>query len=163
MSLVPIYHYCCDNIDDKGWGCVFRSLQNAVTTFGGTVSMRDMVTEFGEMWIEPAMVIHYIPNHIQWQTYLWLHSKESEHSMLYTSPNQYRVHLGELREILLLLCRYQILLIDNGTLSYCMYKDSDTICILDPHTQVASEVKRTLSNPIEFLSRNDCWMIIAFR
>lgn len=30
-----LYHYFCDDLDDRGWGCVYRSVQNAVNCVHG--------------------------------------------------------------------------------------------------------------------------------
>lgn len=170
-----IYHYCCDGIDDQGWGCMFRSLQNAVTMLGYRVSMRGMVDAFGETWLEPPMLTTWVPPGLTSNTFLWLQprDKDAESDMLHSTPRDYDVLLHAIGthtrmygagSILRLLDVYDVAVIDNGVFAYCLYREcSGRYYILDPHTTDASKVKRELDKPVEFLEHSRCWMVIALK
>lgn len=170
-----LYHYHCDDIDDRGWGCVFRSLQNAVALLGQRVSMRAMVDKFGKAWIEPAMLTPFIPSELESKTFLWLdpNHKDAECEMLRTTPKDYDVLLhargSHMRMfgagiILQLLDTFSVLVIDNGVLAYCVYREGPgKYYILDPHTTELDKVRRRLEKPVGFMEHCKCWMVIALK
>ena len=69
MASAPrYYHYCCDkHVNDTGWGCVYRSMQNALAAVGWPVpTLEDLMRAAGTqrayragervmgLWTEPA-------------------------------------------------------------------------------------------------------------
>lgn len=56
--LPRLYGYGCDDEDDAGWGCVYRSVQNAQSSLGlGVLSVEALVHSIGRpwgSWSEPA-------------------------------------------------------------------------------------------------------------
>lgn len=175
MSAPAIYHYCCDDIDDRGWGCVFRSFQNAAEILGSHVSMKAMVKHFGEEWLEPPLLVPWIPAELSGNTFLWLRPQDSdaECDMLRTTRKDYDVQLHARgtgmriygsASILHLFDVYDTLVIDNGMLAYCLVREGPgRYYILDPHNTVASKVRRKLEKPVDFLAHCRCWMVLALK
>lgn len=62
-------HYCSDGYDDAGWGCVYRSAQNAILACGGApptvADMREVLrpseTRSRRLWIEPGELLPVLP------------------------------------------------------------------------------------------------------
>lgn len=157
------FHYRCDEIDDRGWGCVFRSMQNATYLLGCAVSMRDMVHFFGISWIEPAMLIPFLPECTEGKTYLYLKNSDATKRMKYTVPAQYHYRLKNLSDLLHLARTGYQLVIDDGTLAFCLNYNNLTYWLIDPHTTDSSCAPKKLSDPLQFLARSDCWMVLAIK
>ena len=164
MAEPLIYHYCCDNIDDRGWGCVFRSTLNAVAQSGSSMSMDRMIDKFGRKWIEPAMTMTVIPSSLIADTYLLLQTPDAHLDMRLTMKSDYKIHLAYAFDVLILLEKYNALVIDNGVLCYCLCRhDNNSFYILDPHTTSKNNVVHTLDAPLQFLEHCRCWMILAVK
>ena len=86
--------------------------------------MHAMVDFYGISWIEPAMLHPFVPVELSGTTYLWLESPNAQHDMKYTSPQQYMYRLKHPSiGIMSLLLSSHILVIDNGTNAYCVFKN----------------------------------------
>lgn len=157
-----IYHWKCDEIDDRGWGCAYRSFQSAASRLGYTISMRQMVDFYGIQQVEPAMMHPFIPSGVEPKTYLWLKTPGGKENMKSTTPQQYTYRLRHTLGILRLLMEHT-LVINNGVFVYCLYRDEHGYFLLDPRTTDPRKVRRKLPDVSAFLDHVNCWMILALK
>ena len=115
------FYYNCDGIDDRGWGCVHRSYQNAMRLLGREVSMHELVDAFGEKrWIEPAMLRPHLPDGFKSELLLWMKTPDYAEKMTCTKeqdydrvvPSQFEI---QLHDTLYALARAHVFVVDNGT------------------------------------------------
>lgn len=159
-----LFHYHCDEIDDRGWGCVFRSMQNATYLIAARpVSMRSMVDRFGPSWIEPAELVPFVPRSMMSQTWLYTKTSTAHYLMARTFPHQYEFHTHKVADLLSLPLNEFYLVVDNGVFAYCLYHHDHEYWLIDPHTTDPRLARRSLSDAVEFLSRSDCWMVLAIK
>ena len=157
------YHYNCDGLDDTGWGCVYRSYQNALRLFNHPIHMQHLVHRFGKRWIEPALLRACIPSGFQTQFLLWFKMPQFIRSMRCTKPEDYdRIVPSQLNlyDEINRLCIDHVFVVDNGTHSYCIFFDHGWI-LLDPHVHHQTHVQRSIPDLNGWLNQSSLWMILA--
>ena len=101
-----IYHYCCDDVDDSSWGCVWRNLQTIIDSLKLTVpTMKELAVFFDKekyfkkitsgnkdialttLWLEPYQAGKYLQHihDINVAHFLWI-KNDSSLSNIMTSP-----------------------------------------------------------------------------
>lgn len=176
------YHYRCDEIDDSGWGCVYRSAQNAFQICGITPpTMRELVNDkkthqmdsaidrsnSGSMWTEPANIADTsLRIHVDVNQSLLLYAKTNGDytRMMFSKPSDYDVKTYDVHHLLYVITEAShaggACVIDNGTSGFCVQSfDKKTIHIWDPHTTDMHSVKKTRS--IDWLSSFNLWMVLV--
>lgn len=152
-----MYHYCCDGTDDRGWGCVYRSIQNACLLSNRTVptlaALRNAVTNPGSNWCEPAQFAYMSDTH----TALYVASPDNTRCMLFTRPHEYDAHMQTV-ETLMEWAGSDPVVIDNGTYAYTMMDN----VVFDPHTTRADNVRRS-DAALTMLQRCGLWMCIKLQ
>ena len=137
-----LFHYMCDGYDDRGFGCVYRSVQNAVFQRGLAAPtmkrLMEAVKNPGSRWSEPAQFVQVLTDmHIRVETALYLHNDAAAASMMFTCPSDYRLKLGT-EEMRAWLRDGMPTVWDNGTFGYTCVGDT----LWDPHTTVSDDVVR---------------------
>lgn len=177
-------HYACDDVDDCGWGCVYRSFQNACLVVGvPPPSMRVLVPAMASLlgrsrgtWIEPAHVRTYVETH-------WNHTTARISVRTELVPGG-TVDVGVLSRVPRIseasdygarpftkkmldawLCdddhSPRAAVVDDGVKGYCIFYDRRRkafIC-LDPHTTDAGRVVEKFKTLDDFLGRAMGWMV----
>lgn len=157
------YHYNCGTFKDAGWGCCYRSYQNAMLLHGQNVDMESLVALFGEgQWIEPAMLANILPTGYRQRSLLWFQKPEALHHMKYTKPEDYQILIpcNKITETLTRLARTATFIIDDGVFAYCLFYSNGWV-ILDPHTIQQQNVLIRLPSLLEWLVKSELWMILA--
>lgn len=157
---MPWFYANCDGIDDTGWGCVYRSFQNAMSLLKHDVQMRDLVTRFGRRWIEPPMLIEFVPAECKSRCFVWM--RKPMWKQMITTPEDFEqimdmVPLDMLARQLHELGSTHVFVIDDATFGYCLFFDNGWK-LVDPHAGA-----QTLQN-IElepWLAKRDLWMVLA--
>ena len=163
--MVVPYCYGAEQVADSGWGCVYRSWQNALMLqelpHTSISSLVRSVHNPSSRWIEPPQLLTVLPVDAYADTALGVFEDGRSH-MLFTTISDYqrifytREELGEwlhtaLRE-------GASVLIDNGTMCYTVHGG----CLYDPHTVIAADV----CNPVDvdtLLQRWRLYMCVAVR
>lgn len=160
------YHYNCDEFNDTGWGCVYRSFQNALYLLDYQISMRDLVRQFGsDRWIEPALLRACIPRGFNIKLLLWFAKPHFLKQMLCTTPEDYD-HVVPSQNNNQLYCEIydlakdHVFVVDNGTYSYCIFYINGWK-LLDPHVQHRSCVLKEIINLNMWLNQSSLWMVLA--
>ena len=157
------FHYECDGIRDTGWGCCYRSFQNACLLHDVTVNMKDIVENEGA-WVEPAQLLKFLPKDLRCSSFLWYKTPSAIRRLLSTEPEDYEKILStqELLPTLYRLAKNSSLLVDNGISAYCLYYSNGWV-LVDPHTSNPAKFK--VSQPLgsigEFLKDQQLLMIVA--
>lgn len=179
------YHYACDTVDDTGWGCTYRCIQNSCSQLDEEVpSMKDIrmffflekKTQTKQLWLEPAHVASFMKlrDNIQTRT---IYYTNTENTKIYktgayevptqTHPTSYDEQLaGDIQELMILLSSTEktkrTAIIDDGIYSYCVLccnnkNDTWYAEIIDPHTHDKNTTERCV--PMSFFSKSPVWMI----
>lgn len=160
---MQFYHYDCGNYKDAGWGCCYRSYQNAMLLHGVQIDMTSLVDLFGEgNWIEPAMLKSLIPQSYQYISLLWYQKPEALRSMKFTKPEDYDILMTkhEIINKLRQLAKTSTFVVDNGLFAYCLFYSNGWI-VLDPHTTKQEHVLIKIHSLFEWLQKSNLWMILA--
>ena len=154
-------HYNCDEYEDEGWGCCYRSMQNACLLHNKDVKMSDIVETPGS-WVEPAELLKFVPSSLSYSTYLWMKTPEALQQMRSTTPEDYEqvLNKAELLPTLYNCAKTSALLMDDGMRAYCVFYSNGWI-LLDPHTTDPETVVRPIPNIGSFLMAHNLWMIAA--
>lgn len=160
------FYYNCDGIDDRGWGCVHRSYQNAMSLLKHKVRMKDLVAKFGDKkWIEPAKLRSCLPEGFKSELILWTKTSDCTQKMTCTKPKDYNCIIPshsevQLYDALYALARTFVFVMDNGVYSYCVFY-SNGWRMLDPHTDRPEKVPGKIDNMHQWLAQNGLWMVMA--
>lgn len=161
MSAIQWKHQNCDDNKDAGWGCCYRSFQNAMLLHNRTVEMDDIVTSVGQ-WTEPAKLVRHLPPDLVGHTLLWFSVPQSLRDMRFTAPEDYTtiVPKDALMGTIRTLAKTCSFIIDNGTYAYCIVYSNGWI-LVDPHQDEQAHVAARLPSLEPFLRRSNLWMILA--
>jgi hypothetical protein len=167
---VARFCYGSEGVDDHGWGCCYRSLQNVLCVLGvSPVPHINTLVDISNnrprsKWVEPAQLVRAVPDACTTESAVALLSGRAQEAMLFTTPADY-THTFVEREALEAWVRAALdaggaLLLDNGTCSYAMDARSAVCTLYDPHTSNPSAVPSTVDLH-ELLSRWDTCMCMA--
>ena len=160
MNNIQFKHQTCDDQKDAGWGCVFRSFQNAMLLHGRGIDFDDIVESYGE-WTEPPKLRKYVPNGFRARTYLWFARPEALAKMRFTAPEDYDfiVPKHDLMNLLRKLAKTSSFIIDDGTFGYCLVYSNGWL-LIDPHHDIQCKVA-SIASIDAFLKGRELWMIMA--
>ena len=165
-----IYYYNCDDVKDEGWGCVYRSWQNALELQGMSVMSIPEMIRLGirnekSNWIEPAqlnpLTCMYTNKTIESCVYINEDSGGTGR-MNFTKPQNYeKIILDKTDFLNWLLTKLTLgysIVIDNGTFGHCIKGDK----IYDPHTTREDKVIKDF-DPEYYIENNSCCMTLAIK
>lgn len=163
------YHYNCDDIDDNGWGCVYRSCQNALKLQGLKVPSISSMMNKGvknnySKWIEPAQlsVLFENNNEVMTDKCIYLENTDNIRKMQFTKPEDYDTIFSDKCKfknwLIQRLSDSYSIIVDDGIFGYCLYQD----LIFDPHTMNPNDVTRNFDLE-EFCSNITCCMAYALK
>ena len=179
-----LYHYCIDNENDVGYGCVYRVLQTMESQWLGqpASSFAKIRTVLGmgnhnpllpkKSWLEPIDIRTFIHKEsVPLQTRLMLYfpnvqdvvSRKTRARMLRTKLTDADVlyinkesFLKDLKAIFRK--KKYAIAIDNGVMSYAIVGfKPDRLLLVDPHTLETGRVVREMPLTVFF---NDFWMVL---
>lgn len=177
------FHYCCDDVKDKGWGCVYRSWQNACKATGRAVpTMAELTTRVGIVtpvsrsyanWTEPACLMRGE----QCASLFYSAPGYVRRGRQLSAPGDYAVQTSALSDLTAALrelvgedgaCPVAAVL-DDGTFGYCVLVqagegDGEPTCtLLDPHTLEGSSMPLRLSwrGLVAMLENRPLWMCVV--
>lgn len=159
-------HYNCDEFNDVGWGCVFRSYQNAMHLLGYRSEMKVLVGIFGSgNWIEPAMLLPCVPTTLTAELLLWFEKPQDIRRMFKTKPEDYdRIISSQFEHGLIdeftKLAKDHVFIVDDSQRCYSVFF-SNGWKILDPHALHHSNVLSEIDDLQKWLERSSLWMIMA--
>jgi hypothetical protein len=130
-----LYSYGSEGVDDSGWGCVFRSFQNAQAACGYDVtSILDLVDDVGRgwgAWAEPADFVEAVPS-------VAFLAGASPHLLKYTKRKQYSVttlpSTAALENLVKLEGGQSAFVVDDGISGYAIVPYNGKPHWVDPHT-----------------------------
>lgn len=182
-----IFHYNCDNVHDAGWGCVYRSFQNACMLVGAPppemeIFAKTMARMLGRpygTWIEPAHLEQYARRHRNLSTCdlcvraELLLGKSRDVGALCKVPRLSKVDeygkfpftATHLHRILTDTSRRCAAILDDGTFGFCVYYGHSDECflVIDPHATPeelsAKRLVRAYDNLSDFLVTAPAWMV----
>lgn len=176
VDLTKVYHYGKNDVNDYGWGCVYRNVQTIQSLNNLPVSsIATMQNEIGidstksgrDLWIEPVDTRRYFP----WDETLALYTSVAnpESHMLRTRKSDFDqiFENAEKTKKFLLSCldNKKRVLIDDSISSYILTgiieddKSPSTYVYIDPHVSNAQRSLKTMSEQ-EFFN-HDLWMMIC--
>ena len=143
-----IYYYCCDSINDKGWGCVYRCLQNVLKfLLKSSPSILELMNELNikylpeyactNMWIEPVDCVKILKKYkyksklVGYNPYKKFPISRMRRTKIKDFDNIFTDDgiINYIQENL-----WCPIIIDDGIMSYLIYGiDKKKIYILDPH------------------------------
>ncbi len=148
------FHYECDGVQDRGFGCTYRSIQNAQQILGEPIlSLKAIQERTGvafRTWLEPIDVLACMSPSINLE--LVIHGRPGQ-----TRGSRECYREVDLNELVLLIQSAQVCIVDNGTYTYAITDQGQTL--LDPHTTVADQVARPIPSLNTFLKRSSGWMV----
>lgn len=157
------FHQNCDDNKDAGWGCCYRSYQNAMLLHGTKTKFDDLVETIGS-WTEPPNLRKFIPENFEAKTYLWFERPEALRNMKYSVPEDYDVivHREKLEYVLESVAKTCSMIIDDGTSAYCLVYSRGWV-LLDPHVNAAKKVTRRIKSVGTFMRTRPLWMIMTIK
>jgi hypothetical protein len=157
------FHQNCDDNKDAGWGCCYRSYQNAMLLHGEQTTFSDIVDVHGS-WTEPPKLRKFIPAGFDARTYLWFKRPQDLQHMKFTGPEDYDVvvHKDKLEQVFTRSAKTCSMIIDDGTYAYCLVYSRGWM-LLDPHVDVSAKVSRRITSLTTFLNTRPLWMIMTIR
>ena len=139
MQIFPykLYHYNCNEVDDSGWGCVYRNVQTIISALNCLMSIqkvnipniKDMLIYFGKeiygsgssMWIEPYHAEKFISDYLKiyqkdiiTKQVLWLMNENSIIHIvqtpieIYTAKNNEILSGNEIKKFSILIREYSL-------------------------------------------------------
>lgn len=143
-------HYNCDGYDDQGWGCVYRSAQNALLACGVDppelaemrAALRGGETRPRRLWVEPGELPPALPPGVRCERLAasgpgMRSSGEADYDTLFCEPeNAARVLVQRLRE-----AGRGGAVLDDGVMGRALIYDGDWL-LVDPHSTMGARVER---------------------
>jgi hypothetical protein len=153
---VGLYSYGAEGVDDSGWGCVFRSFQNAQAACGyNATPISDLVEGVGRgwgAWAEPADFVDAVPS-------LAFLAGASPHWLKYTKRKQYSVAtlptVAALEDLIKLEGGYSAFVVDDGISGYAIVPFHGKPYWVDPHTTAPRRAQFR-----QQLRRSSGWMVL---
>ncbi len=151
------FHYECDGVKDGGFGCTYRSIQNAQKIMDVPImSLEDIRSQCGvtfRTWLEPVDAIVCFPGDVNLSLVICGNPGQTR-----GSRDMYReVNMDELGS---LIKSSYVSIVDNGTYTYAITDGGSTL--LDPHTKRQDQVARPIPLLTRFLKHSSGWMVALF-